>query len=105
MFGGATSLSVPQLLKLMRTRAKGTDLGTNMHTQLTLVQASTTDDHGSQATPESFGAALHAAIKTNPDGAVAVWLLDELEEGEDSASSSSLSSSSSSSSSSSDEED
>lgn len=104
MFGGATSLSVPQLLKLMRTRAKGTDLGTNMHTQLTLVQASTTDDHGSQATPESFGAALHAAIKTNPDGAVAVWLLDELEEGEDSASSSSLSSSSSSSSSSSDEE-
>tara|TARA_B110000208_G_scaffold39042_1_gene51685 strand:+ start:774 stop:4151 length:3378 start_codon:yes stop_codon:yes gene_type:complete len=78
LFGGKPSISVPATLKLLRTRAKGTDLGGNMHAQLSLVQASTTDDHAGGVTPEGFGAALHASVDSDPNGAVAEWLLDEL---------------------------
>ena len=85
MFGGKSSITVPATLKLLRTRAKGTDLGGNMHAQLSLVQASSTDDHAGGVTPVGFGAALHASVGADPNGAVAEWLLDELAAAESSA--------------------
>ena len=80
MFGGKPSLSVPATLKILRTRAAGTDLGGNMHAQLSLVQAST--NGGTAVTPAQFAFALHANVEATPNGAVAEWLLDELEAAE-----------------------
>ena len=76
MFRGAASLSVPGTLKLVRTRASGTDLGGNMHAQLKLVEAASGDAYA--VTPVAFAKALHGAIQADENGSVAEWLLDEL---------------------------
>ena len=77
MFSGANSLTVPETLALLRTRAKGTDLGGNLLRQMEIVQASS-DEDGLLVTVAAFGAALHSAIDTDKSGAVAQWLLAEL---------------------------
>ena len=76
MFRGAASLSVPGTLKLVRTRASGTDLGGNMHAQLKLVEAASGDAYA--VTPVAFAKALHGAIQADENGSVAEWLLNEL---------------------------
>jgi hypothetical protein len=79
MFHGAAELSVSETLKLLRTRAKGSNLGGNMHIQLTLVQRSSSDVGDSiVVTPSQFAEALHASVKDEPNGAVAEWLINEL---------------------------
>tara|TARA_B110000208_G_scaffold188298_1_gene247713 strand:- start:10 stop:1383 length:1374 start_codon:yes stop_codon:yes gene_type:complete len=78
MFGGKHALSVGGVLKILRTRARGTNLGGNMHAQLTLVQASTGGGDSTMVTIDGFAAALHAAIDVDPNGAAAEWLLAEL---------------------------
>ena len=84
MFDGANSLTVPETLALLRTRAKGTDLGGNLLRQMQIVQASS-DEDGLLVTVAAFGAALHSAIDADKSGAVAQWLLAELEVLDDAA--------------------
>lgn len=85
MFGNKSTLSVPQTLKLLRTRATGTDLEGNLMLQMKVVEAATDDEHGTTVTIAAFNAALHASIAIEPNGAVAQWLIEELEAAEEAA--------------------
>ena len=79
MFGNLSTLSVQQTLKILRTRAKGTDLEGNLMLQMKVVEEATDDEHGSRVTVAAFTSALHALIARDPNGAVAQWLLQELQ--------------------------
>ena len=78
LFGDAQSLSVQATLALLRRRAAGTPLAGDMLAQMKLVEAST-DEATHRVERAEFPRAVRDIVVRDTNGAVAEWLLDELE--------------------------
>ena len=76
----STTLSTLELMHLLKRRATGTTLSGNSHAIFTLKKLLAQQaDHGEIGVKE-WSSGLHAAIVGDPNGAVAQWILKELQD-------------------------
>jgi hypothetical protein len=77
---GDGKISTIELMHVLKRRAKGTKLNGNSHAIFTLKKLLEDQaDHGDIGVKE-WSTGLHAAIVGDPNGAVALWILKELQD-------------------------
>ena len=69
-----------KFMHMFQKRAKGTALANDSHAMMTLQSSCSKFSHGTSVTQSDFNKGLTDALRASPDGPVAQWILQELQD-------------------------